>query len=247
MLWRAHGAPSLVNTAFFGLGFALADFPSLYDMYGKFLAGLDIEVLYDQIFEDTVGGPQVNALVSAEAALMDDDLVSTALPRFQVGMRDINSVISSSYLVGKAMLEDARVKALSKFSAELKYRLIPVATERWSKHLEWNKAVVGVYAEMIKLFLSAQMDIETHNQEVAVKHALWPFTVLEYERAAIGALQAATTTTKSPAGSSQIARSISGALGGAAMGGMAGAQIGAVGGPMGMVIGGLLGLAGSFI
>ncbi len=236
------------DPAFLGLGFALSDFPSLYDMYGKFMAGLDIEVLYDQVFADTVDGPQVNALVSAEVALMDDDLVKDVLPRFQVGMRDINSVMSSSYLVGKAMIEDARVKALSKFSGELKYRLIPVATERWGRHLEWNKAVVMSYAEIIKLYFSGKMDIESHNQEVAAKNKLWPFTILEYERAAIGALQGATTTTSSPAGSSKAAKAIAGALGGAAMGGMlAGASGGAVGGPAGIVIGGLLGLAGSFV
>ena len=237
-----------IDTAFFGLGFVLSDFPSLYDMYGKFMAGLDIEVLYGQIFEDTVDGPHVNALVSAEAALMDDDLTTTALPRFQVGMRDINSVVSSSYVIGKAMLEDARVKALAKFSGELKYRLIPVATERWTKHLDWNKAVVLTYGEIIKLYFSAKMDIDSHDQEVAVKNALWPFTVLEYERAALGALQGAVTSTSSPAGSSKAAKAIAGAMGGAAMGGMlAGASGGAVGGPMGMIMGGLLGLAGSFI
>ena len=240
--------PIPLETGFFGLGFVLADFPSLYDMYGKFMAGLDIEVLYDQVFEETVSGPQVNALVSAEAALMDDDLVSDVLPRFQVGMRDINSVVSSSYVVGKAMLEDARVKALSKFSGQLKYALIPVATERWSKHLEWNKAVVMTYAEINKLYFSAKMDVDTHNQGVVAKNALWPFTVLEYERAAIGALQGATTTTSSPAGSSQAAKAIAGALGGASMGGMlAGMSGGAIGGPAGIVVGGLLGLAGAFI
>jgi len=236
-----------IDTAFFGLGFVLADFPSLYDMYGKFMAGLDIEVLYGQVFEDTVDGPHVNALVAAEAALMDDDIVANVLPRFQVGMRDINSVVASTYIVGKAMIEDARVKALSKFSGQLKYALIPVATERWSKHLEWNKSVVLTYAEINKLYFSAKMDIDSHNQEVVVKNALWPFTVLEYERAAIGALQGATTTTSSPAGSSKVAKAIAGAMGGAAMGGMlAGASGGTIAGPTGIIIGGLLGLAGSF-
>ena len=30
------------SDAFFGSGYTIASFPSLYDMYGKFLAGLDI-------------------------------------------------------------------------------------------------------------------------------------------------------------------------------------------------------------
>ena len=236
------------DIAYFGSGYILADFPSLYDMYGKFMAGLDIEALHNEIFQDTLTGPHVDAVVTAERDLMDDDLLSTTLPRFQTGMRDINSVVASTYVVGKAMIEDARTKALAKFDAELRYRLIPVATERWSRHLEWNKAVVTTYAELLKLYFSSKMDIEDHNQETAAKNLLWPFTILEYERAAIGALQGAATTTNKVAGASGFTKAISGALGGAAMGGMlAGASGGAVGGPAGMVVGGLLGLVGSFL
>ena len=255
--------PIPFDDAFLGVGFVLSDFPSLYDMYGKFMAGLDIEVLYDQIFADTVGGPQVGALVSAEAALLEDDMLTNVLPRFQAGMRNINSVISSTFVVGKAMIEDARVKSLSKFSAELKYRLIPVATERWTRHLEWNRNVVMAYAEIIKMYFLGKHDTKEYNLELLVKDRLWPFTVLEYQRAAIGALQGATTTTTKAAGSSQVARALSSALSGGVMGAMvggmiapavtagssaalAGATVGAGGGPMGIIIGGLLGLAGSF-
>ena len=239
--------PIPFDDAFLGVGFVLSDFPSLYDMYGKFMAGLDIEVLYDQIFADTVTGPQVNALVSAEAALLDDDLLTKVLPRFQTGMRDINAVVSSTFVVGKAMIEDARVKSLSKFSGELKYRLIPVATERWTRHLEWNKGVIMTYAEIIKMYFLGKHDAKEYNLELLIKDRLWPFTVLEYERAAIGALQGATTTTTKAAGSSQAGRALAGALSGAAMGGMlAGASQGAVAGPTGIIVGGLLGLAGSF-
>jgi len=63
-----------VDTAFFGTGYLISSFPSLYDMYGKFMAGLDIEVLWAQNYEDTVNAAEVDNTVTAEADLIDDDI-----------------------------------------------------------------------------------------------------------------------------------------------------------------------------
>ncbi len=235
----------ITEAAFFGTGNLISAFPSLYDMYGKFMAGLDIDALFGQVFEDTVNSPEVANLVSAEAALLDDDIENNVLPRFMAGKRDIGSVNSSAFLTGKAMIEDARVKSISKFSAGLKYGLIPVAADRWGRHLEWNKATVMMYAEIMKLYFSAKMDIEDFNYSMAAKHDLWPFTVLDYERAALGALQGATTMTKDVAGSSGARGAISGALSGAAGGAMIGSAVPGIGTVTGAIVGGVLGLAGS--
>jgi hypothetical protein len=214
-----------VDSAFFGAGYLISSFPSLYDMYGKFMAGLDIDALWTQIFEDTVNSSQVSELVSAEAALMDDEIETTSLPRLQTGMRDINAVIGSSFVIGKALIEDAKVKSLAKFSADLKYRLISVAANRWSTHLDWNKGVVGVYAEIMKFYFSAKSDIDEVNYAMAAKNKLWPFTVLDFERAALGALQGATNSKTDVAGASTASKMIGGALTGAAMGAMVGGSI----------------------
>ena len=223
-----------------GTGYVLADFPSLFDMYGKFMAGLDIEVLFNQTFEDTVNATEVTALVSAESALLDDEIISNALPRFSTGMRDINSVLSSTFIIGRAQIEDTKTKLVAKFSAELKYRLIPVAVERWSRHLEWNKAVVQTYADMMKLYVMTSLDIASHNQDTAAKNALWPFTILDFERAMVGALNSAGGGPTKAAGGSMATKAISGALGGAAMGAMMTPAM-----PMvGAAVGGVLGLAG---
>ena len=235
-----------IEAAFFGAGYTISSFPSLYDMYGKFMAGLDVCALYAQIFEDTIESPEVHNLVSAEAALLDDDIEANVLPRFQTGMRDINSVMSSSFVVGKSLIEDARVKSISKFSGELKYRLIPVVSERWKTHLEWNRNVIMTYAEIMKLYYSAKLDTDDFNYSMLAKDKLWPFTVLEYNRAALGAMQGATTTTSDVAGTSQAQRAIGGALSGAAMGGFLAAGT-AMGGPVGAGIGALLGLGSAFL
>jgi hypothetical protein len=211
-----------VNEAFFGTGYIISDFPSLYDMYGKFLAGLDVETLFDQVFEGTVNSPIVNDLIAAESALMDDDIEINSLPRIQAGMRDINSVMSSTFIIGKALVEDAKVKSLAKFSADLKYRLIPVAQSRWATHLEWNNKVVGLYAELMKFYYSTKLDVDEFSYSHESKKQLWPFTVLDFERAALGTLQGATNSKENVAGASTISKVIGGALSGAAMGAMVG-------------------------
>lgn len=214
-----------IDDAFFGAGYALSSFPSLYDMYGKFMAGLDIDSLYNQLFEDTVNSTEVNELVLAEAALIEDDIEETVIPRLQLGMRDINSVISSSFVVGKSLIESTRVKVVEKFRADLKYRLIPVVKERWTAHLDWNKNVVCTYAEILKFYISGKIDVNEVNYAFAARNRLWPFTVLEYQRAALGALQGAITTTSDTAGSSTTSKVIGGALTGAATGAMIGSTI----------------------
>jgi len=211
-----------VDNAFFGAGYIISSFPSLYDMYGKFMAGLDIEALWSQIFEGTVNSSVVNNLISAESALMDDDIDTNVIPRLQLGMRNINAVVSSSYVVGKSIIEDARVKSRSKFSAGLKHALIPIASSRWSTHLEWNKGVVGIYSEIMKLYFSTKTDVDEVNYAMAAKHKLWPFTVLDFERAALGALQGASNSKTDVAGASTAAKVLSGALSGAAMGAVVG-------------------------
>lgn len=211
-----------IDNAFFGAGYVISSFPSLYDMFGKFMAGLDIDALYSQLFEDTLNSSEVDNLVSAEAVLMEDDIEANVLPRLQTGIRDINSVIASTFVVGKSLIEDTRVKALEKFRAELKYKLIPTVRDRWISHLDWNKNIISTYAEIMKFYFSAKMDMDDINYSYGAKDKLWPFTVLEYERAALGAMQGATTTTSNVAGASTVSRVLGGALSGAAAGAMIG-------------------------
>jgi len=214
-----------VDDAFFGAGYTIASFPSLYDMYGKFMAGMDIEALWEQMQYSTLHSPVISDLILAESILLDDEIEETSLPRLQIGMRDINSIMSSSFIVGKSLIEDSKVKTINRFSAGLKYQLISVAQERWTTHLNWNKIVVGTYAELMKFYFSAKTDIDEINYGMAVKHKLWPFTILDFERAALGALQGATNQKTDVAGASTISKVLSGALSGAAMGAMVGGQI----------------------
>jgi len=239
--------PVDIEVAFFGSGYALSSFPSLYDMYGKFMAGLDVEVLYDQILAETIDGPVIHDLVSAEADKLSDDIEQEAIPRFETGLRDINSVMSSSFVIGKALMETARTKAISRFSAEARFRLLPVATDRWRGHLEWNKAVIDNYSQILKFYFVSKMDVDSHLMEVNAKNRLWPFTILDYNRIALGAINGAQNVQTDVAGASRAQKVIGGALGGAAAGAQIGSVVPGLGTALGAGIGAALGLAGGFL
>jgi len=214
-----------VNDAFFGAGYTITNFQSLYEMYGKYMSGVDIDALYTKVFEDVVNSPTVGALISAESALMDDDIEENSYPRLELGSRDLNAYNGSTMLIAKALVEDAKVKSLAKFDAQLRYTLIPVAQAVWNTHLEWNKGLVGMYSEIMKFYFSSKADIDEINYAMAAKSALWPFTVLDFERACLGALQGATVSKTDVAGASTASKVLSGALSGAAMGSMVGNTI----------------------
>ena len=157
-------------------------------------------------------------------------------------MRDINAVLSSSYVIGKSLIASSQVKAIEKFSGEARFRLIPVAHDKWKAHLEWNKGVVQSYAELMKLFVSAKLDSESHNMSLKAKNSLWPFSILEYQRSALGAIQGASNV-GGGGGEAGGPSKMAGALGGALSGAAAGAALG----PWGAAAGGAIGLAASFL
>ena len=113
-----------VDNAFFGAGYTISSFPSLYDMYGKFMAGLDIEALWTQEYNDTIDSSVVNDLIAAEGALIDDEIETTSIPRLQTGMRDLNSVMSSSFVVGKSLIEDTTNSLLTPYFAKMPFNSI---------------------------------------------------------------------------------------------------------------------------
>lgn len=227
-----------VDAGFFGTGYVLASFPALFDLYGKFVAGLDIEALWDEMLSASVDSPQANALVAAESALLDDELESAILPKYMTGMRDLNAVMSSSFVVGKALLYDTKQKVVEKFSADLRWKLVSIAQDRWKAHLAWNSEAVSTYSRLFELYFNSKDNIGRLNFEGLAKKALWPLDVLDYERANLGALTGATkgvsSSSSGGSGGSKAASVAGGALGGAAMGA-------SVAGPWGALAGGVIG------
>lgn len=235
-----------VDDGFFGrtvddpsVNYAPVNYPGLWDMFGKFMGEVDVHDLWGMIYSDVVQGPEIENAVSAQSALLQDEIDTNVMPKFLGGMRDINSVQSTAFVVGKAIIQSAHVKAINKFSTDIRLRAIDISNTQWAKHLDWNTSVVGSYAELFKLYYASKLDVDRANLEYQSKDIMWDINLFENARGILGAMggNAATTSGNEP---SQGSKAVGGAMGGAAAGFM-------VGGPIGAVIGGVLGLGGSFL
>lgn len=229
----------IVEDAFFSSGYGISSFPALWDMFGKFMAGVDVHNLWAQTFNGISTSDEINAAVEAQAAYLDDDLESNVYPRFEAGMRNINAIQSSAFASGRALIEDARVKAINKFASEIRLRALDASIDAWKKHLDWNQSVISTYSQMYKLYYAVSLDTDKYEIEMAMRDELFDISLFEYVRAILGVISGAQGTVP-PQEPSQAAKAVSGALGGAAVG----AQ---VGGYWGAAAGAVVGLAASFL
>lgn len=192
----ADYVPVEIDAAYFGLGYLISSFPSLYDMFGKHMAGLDIESIWNSTFGKIVGEPSIDTAISENMKLVDDEMVRGELADFQVGMRNLNAVTTSSFVVGKAVVEDKRVKLFAKTSLEAKVELLPNMGSEYISHINWEKMTVTVYARAIKDYLMYKNLVDVANTTFASRDSLWPFTVLSFEGKVLGTMQSATSWKK---------------------------------------------------
>lgn len=195
--------PLDIEDIFFGTGLDVSSIDPIYDKYDQLITQLDLNASFNAIFADTVNGTVIDNLVSAQATKLSDDLEQVAYPRFECGLRDINSVISTSFVMGRAVMEQGRTKALAAYDAELRYRLLPLVVERWKATIDWNKLSFDEYVNTLKFYVTLKDELDSHTMEIRAKNSLWVFTILEYERGAAAALAGPQTATNEVKGASK--------------------------------------------
>jgi hypothetical protein len=212
------------------------------------------------IIPDELTIADIAAEATAYGALIDDQLLMTVFPRFEAGMRDINAVVTSAFVIGRANLEEARDHEIAKVSADLLIKSKAAATERSDILLRWamlrlenahRMATLEIEAERIKIVAKKEENDVLNDLEA--KNATWDLEVWQY---GANVMASPAGGTGIPGGKgSQVGSAIGGALSGAAVGGMAGAAgmlgsapiLGMAAGPFGMLAGALLGIGTAFM
>ena len=69
---------------------------------------------------DGISDAEIVNDVAAFADQLDDEILTKVLPRFEAGMRDINAVVSSAFVIGRAIIEGMRDKDVAKHSSALR-------------------------------------------------------------------------------------------------------------------------------
>ncbi len=199
------------------------------------------------VFDDAT----IAAASSAHNAVLDDVFLTDTLPRFQTGMRDINAVMSSTFVIGQAIIEGFKARDLALFDSklrlhaqEVKYNMISSAvTEQFNLlqlKISYRKSSTEIIVDSTRInavlnkeALSDQLDIDFNEYN-------WGLTLYQNGANMLGAISGSAVSTKN---GHRSGSTLGGALSGAASGAMIGSAI-----PGGTLIGAAIGgIAGALL
>lgn len=190
--------------------------------------------------------------VDAYRDVLDDQLTGTILTRFEAGMRDINAVQSSAFVLGRAFLEAMAVRDVAKYQAELKFKLhlqrnsmVESATSNMLQNLmqrvSFEQAVATLSVEAKRIHIVAKKEQTDQDLKIDEADAQWDLEVFQYGANLLAAIGGGTATPAS--GQKQLSTGQS-AIGGALAGAAMGASIGSYAYPgIGTAIGAVIGAA----
>jgi hypothetical protein len=184
------------STAIIGIGYTITDFSSLYDLYGSFMAGFDVETLWGKSFDRVMSLTAVDSKIDSDITMIDEDTKMGSIPEMKLFARDMNTVCSSSFVISKALIESKRVKELATASAEDKYKLLQEVVIGKNGELNWRKSVTDEYADLFKTFYLAAAQCTDANYKMAINDVLWNLNILDFERAALGVFHPKSQFTK---------------------------------------------------
>lgn len=203
------------------------------------------------IDECIINEASLTAEIAANDAIVNDRINTDTIPRFQAGMRDINAVVSSAFVLGLSNIEAFAQRDKNKFGADLRldaYRqrnqmimqgtgqIINLLTQR----LSFNQIVAQMTIETKRITYVMKGEEDNTNLEIDEKDARWDLEVFGYGGNLMAAPGGGVVTT----GSQKPSKGQS-AIGGALAGAAAGAATGA--GIPGAVVGSILGGIGGFL
>lgn len=199
-------------------------------------SGTGLDTLISEIMDDA----RVDAVVTEYAADLDARLTAEVLPRFNAGMRNINAVVSSAYVLGLSNIEANNDRQVAKFSADLHAKThSDDAIKIINLKLEYQRVVAALTMEAYRVKIVAKKEEVDLNLKIEESDALWDLEVFQYGSNVLASAGGgvATPNTKKP---TQGQSMLGGALSGAAAGAM-------IGGAPGAVIGGILGAASGLL
>ena len=193
--------------------------------------------------------------VDAYRDVLDDQLTATVLPDFESGMQDINAVMSSCFVLGKAIIEGMGARDVAKYQSELRFKLhlqrnsmVEKATDTMLQNLlhrvEFEKAVATLSVEAKRIHIVAKKEQNDQDLKIDEADAQWDLEVFQYGANLLAAIGGGTATPS--AGQKQLSTTQS-AIGGALAGAAMGASIGSYGGPWGALAGAVVGAGASLL
>lgn len=194
----------------------------------------------------------ITARANAQAASLDSEISTKVLPRFEAGMREINAIQNSAFVIGRAIIEMDRNDKVEKFIADMRYAadakrgdLISSATGEISRlalqKLEYYRVVAAITLDEKRIAIAAQNDYKVELKALASDGGKWKMECYKYGANMLTAIGGQGTTSSTPMDGNKTARLLATGLSGAAVGATIGNMIssGGEGAGIGAILGGL--------
>ena len=236
--------PKDPDDAFFASGNSLSNYTSAYEQLKKFYTW-NLDDAYDSYFADDEA--KTTAAITAHSDLLEDEIDSKQLPAFKAGMANINSVMSSAYVIGEAMIRDSKVKKVAEADANMRLKRLndgaDLALRRVGTYAEWRKAITTMTSDVARTYLVATRERDDDYLEGLHKDATWDLEMYQYGTQVMASISG--SASKAGPRTSKTASAIGGAMSGAAVG--ANPALMAATGGTSVFIGAALGLAGGLL
>jgi len=228
------------------------------------VTAMDQHADFDTIFANAVAVVDANiapetyivARTTAHATALDNEINTKVIPRFNAGMRDINAVQTSAFVIGRAIIEVDRNDKVDKFMADMRFQadmkrdtLIQNAAAEmvriYLQKAEFSRVIAAFTMDEKRIAIAAEHDEKTEIKALAADKARWPLEVYKYGANMLAGVGGGVTSSV-PMDGNKTARIIGSGLSGAVAGAMVGSQIspGGEGAGYGALIGGIAGLLG---
>jgi len=196
----------------------------------------------DTVIADVLSDTRIDDAVDEYSLDLGDRLTSEVLPRFESGMRDINAVVSSAFVVGRGIIEASQTRQVAKYSADLHMKAFgDDALRLIALKLEYQKSLTHIAVEANRIKIVAKKEETDMNLDIDESAATWDLNVFQHGANLLASIGGGTYIPNEKKKSA-----LSSALGGALSGAAAGYMVSG-GNPMGAAIGGALGAASSFL
>ena len=184
------------------IGDAAGNHPRLFDLFEQRVRNLDLHGMYLQVL-DRFKTDAIEPIVAATEDSLLDRFDSVIDPRFKAGMRDMNSVMSSQYTVGRALLLRDITRQITTLRAQLTTSALELSSRLWEVEVQHTMQVPTMYSAMISQFIDYRTALETHTYTMTSKATLWPFTILGQAANIISAMAGATNSNSEVVGESR--------------------------------------------
>jgi hypothetical protein len=197
------------------------------DSDGDWITAIDTAVAKADaaVFDDAF----IVADIAAFRTQLDDQITNTILPRFQAGLRDVNAVMSSAFVIGESIIEGMATNEVAKYGTDLRVKFniqrndfVSKGAESIIRNLyaiaELEKNVAHYTVESERMRIAALKEKKDAENTILVKNGRWDLETFQYGANLLASIGGGTVVPQGSGSPSTGQSVLGGALSGAALG-----------------------------